>query len=131
MTMERQHLRVELNDGTEHEITIANPSLVAFDRTRLKRGWPAATDAPIVWLTFLAWHHMKAAKLVTCTHPEFEETICVGVESIGRKKAKKGKPATVDPTQPTAVSDSSSASPSPSAPSAPPVTPGSVSPTST
>jgi hypothetical protein len=129
--MERQRLRVELNDGTEHEITIGNPSMVAYDRTRLKRGWPGADEAPIVWATFLAWHHMKAMKLIDCTHQQFEESVCQGIEFVDKKKAKKGKTPKVDPTQPTAEAGSSPDSPSPSAPSAPPATPGSASPTTT
>jgi len=115
-------LHVELNDGTEHDITIGNPSLVAYDRTRTKRQWPDAESAPMVWMTFLAWHQLTAQKIVSCKLEEFESQVCVGVEVVKRKKGKK-----VDPTRPTAESDSSLPSPSLSVPPAPLETPGSAS----
>lgn len=100
--MERQKLIVLLDDDTEHEITVANPSLVAFDRTRALRDWPTMTDAPMVWATFVSWHQLKAQKVVTCTHSEFEERVCQGIEFVDTEEAD------ADPTQPTAEPDSSS-----------------------
>ena len=117
--MERLELDVELKDGTEHVIRITNPSMVAFDRARATRDWPSSEDAPILWMTFLAWHHMKAAGLISCDLKQFETTECVAVQVHGAaRKGKKGRKAkSVDPTRPTVVSIGSSDSPSPSAPS--------------
>lgn len=75
--MKRMEIDVELDDGTEHRLKVNNVSMVAFDRTRIKRGWPSADEAPMAWATFIAWHHMKAAGLVDCTLEEFENTRCV------------------------------------------------------
>lgn len=81
MGLQRVKLTVELNDETVHNITITNASLVAWDRTRAKRQWPAVDVAPSLWQTFIAWHHMKAAGLITAEFQEFEETLCVVVTS--------------------------------------------------
>jgi hypothetical protein len=35
----------------------------------------------MVWLTYIAWHHMKALGLVDCTHEEFESKRCVAVST--------------------------------------------------
>lgn len=90
--MKRIEVTVELNDGSTHDLAIANPSLVAWDRTRATRKWPKVDDAPILWMTFIAWHHMKAHGLVDCDYTEFEETLCVNVDG--------GDDADEDPTRP-------------------------------
>ena len=77
--MKRIDLTVELDNGKTHDISVANPSLVAWDRTRAIRKFPEADQAPIMWMTFIAWHHMKAAGLVKCDYPEFEEQRCLSV----------------------------------------------------
>lgn len=123
----RQELLVELNNGTVHEISVGNPSLVAFDRTRAARKWPTTKESPIFWATFIAWHHMKARGLVSCNFEKFESEVCEVIEFVNpKKKGKKGK--TVDPTPPTAVRDSSSDSQSLSALSVPQETHGLTSP---
>ena len=77
--MKKVKLDVELDDGTTHHLTIGNPTMVAWDRTRTKREWPKTSEAPSLWMTFLAWHHMTAAGLIDCTFTDFETTRCVGV----------------------------------------------------
>lgn len=103
MALERQKLQVLLDDGTEHEIVVGNPSLVAWDRTRVKRDWPTTDEAPMLWATFCAWHQMTAQKLIGCTYPEFEEGVCQAIEFPDGNTSDP-----VDPTQPTAEADSSS-----------------------
>lgn len=76
----RIKLTVTLDDGTTHDIVIGNPSLVAWDRTAAQRSWPASQDAPFLWMTFIAWHHMKAARLVDCEWTEFSDSKCVAIE---------------------------------------------------
>lgn len=78
--MKRIDLTVELDDGSTHQIKVANPSLVAWDRVRGQRKWPTTEEAPSLWMTFIAWHHMKALGLVDCDYSEFEETRCVGID---------------------------------------------------
>lgn len=77
--MKRIEITVELDDTTKHELVIGNPSLVAWDRTRATRKWPTTEEAPILWMTFIAWHHMKARGLIKCEYPEFEEKRCLSV----------------------------------------------------
>src|SRR5690606_15084037 len=59
MALKKMHLKIELADGTEHQVTIANPALVAWDPTRATRKWPDSESAPMFWMTFLAWHAMS------------------------------------------------------------------------
>lgn len=114
MPLQRVELDVEIADAddpnvtTEHHLKIANTSLVAWDRIRASNGWPAATDAPILWMTYLAWHHMKAAGLIDCKYAEFESTRCVAIESPDGEDIEgstdlddEGKPYAIeDPTRP-------------------------------
>lgn len=106
--IERLKLRVQLvSTGDEvHEIAPLNASLVAWDRTRTKQApvWPSSTEAPHLWMTFIAWHHLRfALKLVDCTFEVFEKSECAAVESFNDEAAEA-----VDPTQPEAERDSPS-----------------------
>ena len=103
---------VELNDGSLHHIVVLNPSLVAWDRTRNLRGWPDVGDAKFLWMTFLAWHHMKAAGLVDCEFDAFEKEICAGIgDTESEEETADGEPAEpelVDPTPPNLAAVSAS-----------------------
>jgi hypothetical protein len=109
MSLNRVNLDVELDDGSEHHLTILNASMVAWDRTRALRKWPSVEDGTFLWMTFLAWHHMKAIGLVECDFAEFEKTKCVAVSSTQDEAAETdgedGEEAelgedVVDPTPP-------------------------------
>lgn len=64
---------VGMHDGAEFTVEAWNVDLVAWDRERGKRGWPAAPDAPFLWLNFLAWHHLTTTnELPAMTLAEFE-----------------------------------------------------------
>ena len=52
-------LEVVMDDGRTLEVQALNPDLLRFDRTAAKHGWPAATAAPFLWLTFLAWAALR------------------------------------------------------------------------
>lgn len=43
----------------EIDLQTDNRDLVMWDATRNRRGWPKGQDAPMLWLTFLAWHALK------------------------------------------------------------------------
>lgn len=48
-------LRV-IRDGHDPlEVQTANPDLVLWDRTRVKKRWPKLDEGPFLWLTFIAW----------------------------------------------------------------------------
>lgn len=96
--MDRIKVNVLLDTGEEHALTITNQALVAWDRTRVIRDWPKHTEAPSLWLTFLAWHQMKAMSLVDCEYPEFEEKRCVTVADADDDEEEPTPQ--VDPTQP-------------------------------
>lgn len=104
MTIQRIEIDVLLDDMSEHHITVSNPSLVAWDRTRAMRKWPTAVEAPQIWSTFLAWHQMKAQGLVTCELEEFETKRCLAAQFVDDEETA----ADVDPTQPTPAVGSAS-----------------------
>lgn len=101
--MERIKIDVELNDGSQHSLVIGNPSLVAWDRTRATRNWPKLQDANTLWMTFIAWHHMKAAGLITCELTEFETKVCVAIADTPEDESEASEQ---DPTPPVPDPDS-------------------------
>jgi hypothetical protein len=118
MSLERIKLDVELSDGSVHHLVIGNPSLVSWDRTRSQFQWPTATDAPILWLTYIAWHHMKATKAIPddVKFKTFEEELCAAVDEADDEAATEAAEAAgeiwpgdaVDPTATTPESVSAS-----------------------
>ncbi len=59
MSINRVKVGVQLADGREWpDLTINNHALVEWDLTRGKNGWPPFKDAPMLWLTFLAWQQL-------------------------------------------------------------------------
>ena len=53
------HLRVVLGDDSILTVQCTNADLVRFDMTRARQKWPPAQDAPMLWLTFIAWAALK------------------------------------------------------------------------
>lgn len=104
MALKKMHLKIELADGTEHQVTIANPSLVAWDRTRATRKWPDSESAPMFWMTFLAWHALSVvAKKYDEKFEDFSDSDCLALEMVnddGSPLADEGDVEDVDPTQP-------------------------------
>lgn len=109
MKINRLRLAVELEDGTEHELTVANPSHIAWDLTRVKRKWPEAGDAPMFWQTFLAWHGLHRAGLYAGTFDTFKDEDCAALQLVneaGEPMTEDEEPEAVDPTPGEAGSDS-------------------------
>lgn len=98
--MKKIELTVHLDDETVHDIVVVNPTLVAWDRSRVNFKWPKTADAPHLWMTFIAWHHMKAKGLIACEFKEFEEVRCVGVGDTVKAEAEADDE---DPTKPAPV----------------------------
>ena len=48
---------IERSDGTEAELTVQtdNRDAVRFDLLRARKGWPPMADAPLLFMTALAW----------------------------------------------------------------------------
>jgi hypothetical protein len=55
-------LRVVMLDGSEHVVQALNIDMVAWDRDRAKHNWPAPSEAPFIWLNYLAWHVLTKTK---------------------------------------------------------------------
>lgn len=73
-------LDVELNTGEVHAVRITNRSKVAYDLTRPRRKWEPADEAPFIFLTFLAFHHVvMVEQLITCKWEEWVDGICVDI----------------------------------------------------
>jgi hypothetical protein len=68
-------LRVIMLDGSEHTVQAINVDMVAWERDRAKHNWPPPTDAPFIWLNYLAWHVLTKTQrlLPAMTLREFEE----------------------------------------------------------
>jgi hypothetical protein len=79
------------------ELQCLNPDLVAFDRTRVKHKWPTPSDAPFVFLTFVAWHaaRREGAIPTDLTYEGWEATT-LDVQNMAEEEDDD---ATADPTR--------------------------------
>jgi hypothetical protein len=88
-------LRVVMADGTEYpKVQALNVDLVSWDRDRVKHGWPSPSDAPFVWLNYVAWHVLRREGMFPGTLREFEEAAI----EVSSRADDDGEPAGVDPT---------------------------------
>jgi len=69
-------LRIVLADDEERVVQATNADLVRFDLTRAKTKWPSPTDAPFLWLTFIAWSALRRTSAIpqTLTYEAFADT---------------------------------------------------------
>ena len=69
-------LRIVLGDDSELVVQATNADLVKYDMTRARQKWPAAQDAPFLWLTFVAWHALRRTGGIpqTTTYEAFSES---------------------------------------------------------
>lgn len=110
MTLEKTKLTVELVDGTVHDIVVGNASLCSWDRAHASYGWPSMQEAPFLWMSYIAWHHMKAAKLIPSDtkYDVFESELCIAIgDTDAEAKAEAeaaGKPWEAEAVDPTATS---------------------------
>lgn len=79
-----QHvLEVILKDAPEPvRVTTSNPDLVAWDMTRTKHGWPQADEAPMLWMTFLAWRALKRTGQTTSRWEDFHADLCLDIGMV-------------------------------------------------
>lgn len=52
-------IEVTLDNGSTFVVQAMNPDLIRWDRMAARNGWPGATSAPFLWMTFLAWSAAK------------------------------------------------------------------------
>lgn len=48
-------LLVTLDDGNEYDIQTDNRDMVRFDLLKGRKQWPPMQEAPMLWVTVLAW----------------------------------------------------------------------------
>lgn len=85
-----------MDDGTELDVQALNIDMLTFDRQRARMGWPNASEAPFVWLTFLAWSACMRENLV----PELSLADFERRAWQVSNADDEGDAATVDPTNP-------------------------------
>ena len=51
-------LLVTLDDGNEYDIQTDNRDMVRFDLLKGRKQWPSMQEAPMLWVTVLAWSCM-------------------------------------------------------------------------
>lgn len=78
------HLAVTLDDGTVLDVQTQNPDLIRWEKTQAKHGWPKAQDAPMTWLTFIAWAALRRESAIPAelTWETFSDTRCLGVQNL-------------------------------------------------
>lgn len=94
-------LRVQLLDGDEWDVQALNPDMIRYERTAAKHKWPKVSDAPFLWMTFLAWSAGQRNKLVApaVTFDQFAETVALISEvptdddDLGDDEARPTPPA--------------------------------------
>lgn len=74
-----------------------NRDAVRWDRGRAQKGWPAGTDAPLLWLTFLAWAAAQRLGLFSGPYDAFEAQAVHVMAATGPDAITT--PVELDPTQ--------------------------------
>lgn len=87
----------------EVEVQTDNRDMIAWDMHRNRVGWPSTQDAPVLWLTFIAWHALKrsASTVADLTFADmaFDRFQAITV-AVGRPEADpEAEPEAVDPTR--------------------------------
>lgn len=112
MTLRSPIVTVTLEtEGDQHrQITVQtdNRNQVQFDMLRARRGYPAQSDAPVLWLTVIAWHALTlAGELPPNTEFETFNRRCLEVflsdeegNPLTRDELKARMGVQADPTQP-------------------------------
>jgi hypothetical protein len=94
-------VRVVMDDGAVfEEVQTRNTDMVQYDLDRPRRKWPSGQEAPMLWLTYLAWKALLRDKAIETGMPF--EVFRERAIDIGRVTDDDGAPQdeSVDPTQP-------------------------------
>lgn len=62
----------------EYTVQTDNRDAVAWDMHRNRVNWPAGTDAPMLWMTYLAWSAMRrdtSSPAATLTFDQFNDAV--------------------------------------------------------
>ena len=95
-------LEVVMDDGRVLEVQALNPDLLRYDRTAAKHGWPAATAAPFLWLTFLAWAALRRRGDIdeSMTWEQFSDTHAHQVRNLTEADGAPAVPVPPIPSAP-------------------------------
>jgi hypothetical protein len=66
------------------DVQTDNRDLIEWDARRAQKGWPKGTDAPSLWMTFLAWHAARRSGGPVAEKFEEFATACAQVLPIDR-----------------------------------------------
>ncbi|ASR83519.1 hypothetical protein SEA_LAILA_13 [Arthrobacter phage Laila] len=93
---------------TEYTVQTDNRDAIQWDVTRPRRSWPAFNEAPMLYMTFLAWHAMHRTGATKLSLDEFmKDAVEVKVLSAAGKAIDPteavAEDVLVDPTQPAAA----------------------------
>jgi len=73
--LETPRVKVVMDDGRVLVTQVRNPDYLSWDRTAAKHHWPKMSDAPLTWLTFVAWNALKReGQIDGMTWEDFSET---------------------------------------------------------
>lgn len=81
------------DDLIEYTVQTDNRDVVQFDVLRARKSWPAAKDAPALWLTVLAWHALKRTGAITDDADAFIGR-CVQVQPVNEDPNDDAVPPT-------------------------------------
>lgn len=98
-------LRATMLDGDEWDVQALNPDMIRYERTAAKHHWPKVSDAPFLWMTFLAWSAGQRNKLVApaVTFDQFSELVAL-VSEVPRDDDDQDDDV-ADPTRPAPATD--------------------------
>ncbi|MFT4299318.1 MAG: hypothetical protein QM597_06770 [Aeromicrobium sp.] len=91
----RMEIRYDLADGRAGTVVVKSRARVAFDLTRARRGWPVASDAPFLWVTFLTWRSLSDEGAFEGDFDDFQ-TACITAEMVGEDDAPPADPTGQD-----------------------------------
>lgn len=89
---------VVMADGATFTVEAVTRDMCEWDRQRAIKKWPSTAEAPFLWMTFLAWHHLtRTGELPRMTLAEFEDAAHTVTSA---PDDPDGEVAEVDPTNP-------------------------------
>lgn len=91
-------VRVLMADGSTLELQTANPDLVLWDRTSVKKRWPTFQQANFLWLTFISWSAARRTGAIAAdfTYERWESEV-LQVEPINVEDEDAGGPTEPGP----------------------------------
>jgi hypothetical protein len=91
-------VRVLLADGAVVEVQTANPDLVLWDRTSVRKRWPTFQQANFLWMTFIAWAGARRLGLIPndFTYERWESE-ALDVQPLDADDGAEGRPTEPGP----------------------------------